>query len=234
MLVGTVIGMAVTFSLGSWQLARATQKEALQAAIVSREQQPALNASAVIGSFTPTQAQELLHRSIVLRGVWVPDRTVYLDNRQMNGRQGFDVLTPLRLSGADGVVLVQRGWAPRNFGDRMALPPVETPAGEVTITGRIALSPARLYALGEDGRGAIRQNLDLEAFRSETGLPLARVSVLQVGSPSEGLSRDWAQPNTGVDKHHGYAFQWFGLGALIGLLFLWFQIVRPFYLSRRA
>ena len=36
-LVSAAVGMAMTFSLGRWQLARAAQKEALQAAIVSRE-----------------------------------------------------------------------------------------------------------------------------------------------------------------------------------------------------
>ncbi|MBH1965077.1 MAG: SURF1 family protein [Comamonadaceae bacterium] len=226
--------MAVTFSLGRWQLARAMQKEALQASIEARQHQPALDVATVIASLDDMQVDKLIHRTVSLRGVWVAERTVYLDNRQMGGRQGFDVLTPLRLSGADSVVLVQRGWAPRNFGDRTALPPVETPSGEVTITGRIASSPARLYSLGEDGHGAIRQNLDLEAFRGETGLPLASVTVLQTGEASEGLLREWTQPATGVEKHHGYAFQWFGLCTLIGLLFIWFQVVRPFYISRRV
>lgn len=233
-LVSAAIGMAVTFSLGRWQLARAAQKEALQAAVVSREHQPALEGGTLAGALTPAQADELLHRAITLRGTWLPEHTVYLDNRQMDGRQGFDVLTPLRLAAGGPVVLVVRGWAPRSFADRTALPPVETPAGEVLVTGRIASSPPRLYALGQDGRGAIRQNLDLDAFRGETGLPLASVTVLQTGQPSEGLLRDWPQPATGVEKHYGYAFQWFGLCTLIGLLFLWFQVVRPFTHSRRA
>jgi surfeit locus 1 family protein len=32
---------------------------------------------------------------------------------------------------------------------------------------------------------------------------------------------------SGVAKHHGYAFQWFGLSGLIALLYVWFQIVQP-------
>jgi len=39
--------------------------------------------------------------------------------------------------------------------------------------------------------------------------------------------REWPQPVAGVEKHYGYAFQWFGLGALITMLYVWFQIVRP-------
>ena len=46
-------------------------------------------------------------------------------------------------------------------------------------------------------------------------------------APSEGLLRDWAAPNLGVDKHYGYAFQWFGLFVLVVGLYGWFQIVVP-------
>jgi surfeit locus 1 family protein len=30
-----------------------------------------------------------------------------------------------------------------------------------------------------------------------------------------------------VQKHYGYAFQWFALCALIGGLHVWFRIIRP-------
>ena len=222
-LAATLAGMALTFSLGRWQIGRAAQKEALQSAIALKEQQTPLSAHVLSEPLPPERARELLHRLVTIRGTWLPEFTIYLDNRQMAGRQGFDVLTPLRLAGSNAVVLVQRGWAPRSFVDRTALPAVQTPPGLVEFQGRIAMSPPRLYALGEEGRGIIRQNLDLEAFRRETGLPLVDVSVLQIGPPSEGLLREWAQPSTGVEKHYGYAFQWFGLCTLIGLLFLWFQ-----------
>jgi len=57
-------------------------------------------------------------------------------------------------------------------------------------------------------------------------LALASYIVQQTGEPSEGLQRDWPQISTGVDKHYGYAFQWFGLSALIAVLYVWFQFVR--------
>ena len=49
------------------------------------------------------------------------------------------------------------------------------------------------------------------------------------GAPSEGLRRAWPAVNVGVDKHYGYAFQWFALAALVAALTLWFQIIRPMY-----
>jgi surfeit locus 1 family protein len=146
----------------------------------------------------------------------------------MQGHVGFFVLTPLLLQGSGAVLLVQRGWAPRNFEDRTRLPAVETPRGVVEVQGRIALSPGRLYELGTAGAGTIRQNLDLAHFKQETGMPLLAMSLQQTGTSSEGLLRDWPAVDLGVDKHYGYAFQWFGLAALFTLLYLWFQMVRRF------
>ena len=72
----------------------------------------------------------------------------------------------------------------------------------------------------------------MAAFAQETGLSLLPVSVQQVGVLADGLQRDWPQPATGVDKHYGYATQWFGLSGLIAILYVWFQIVKKFKLRR--
>jgi surfeit locus 1 family protein len=116
---------------------------------------------------------------------------------------------------------------PRSFTDRAALPAIVTPSTEVQVTGHLAPWPSRLYDFGAAEEGSIRQNLDLPLFRQQTGLPLLEVSVLEQGPASEGLLRDWPVVASGVEKHHGYAFQWFGLSALIALLYVWFQIVQP-------
>lgn len=214
------LGIAATIALGFWQWGRGAQKTALHEAIARQE------------SLAPVGAEALaeagyLHRSVVLRGTWVPERTIWLDNRQMNAVPGFYVVTPLKLEGRDTVVLVQRGWAPRNFTRREVLPPVTTPAGIVEVKGRLAPPPAKLYALGGEESGAIRQNLDLDRFRAETGLPLAPLSVQQTGAASEGLLRQWPQAGSGAEKNYGYAFQWWAIAALIAILYAWFQFLLP-------
>ncbi len=227
--LGAVIGVTVTFSLGLWQWGRAHEKLALQAQQQARQALPALGQDTL--RVTP-RSPDLTHRTVLLRGQWLAAHTVYLDNRQMQGRVGFYVITPLRLSpdfaGApDAVVLVQRGWVPRSFTDRQQLPAITTPAGEVTVTGRIAPAPSKLYAFEGADTGPIRQNLDLPAFRAETGLPLVEGSVQQTGAPSEGLLRDWPVPASSADKNYGYAFQWWALCGVIFLLYVWFQFIAP-------
>jgi surfeit locus 1 family protein len=229
LLVAALLGMGLTLSLGRWQLARAAQKEALHAAIEEQKTRPALDGAALLA--TPVPAS-LVYRPVALQGQWLADRTVFLDNRQIDGKPGFFVFTPLRLTGSDRVILVQRGWVPRNFVDRTALPRVDTPQAQVLVEGRIAPPPSKLYDFAAVETGAIRQNLDLAGFAAETGLPLFGVTVLQTGA-GDGLRRDWPEPNLGVAKHYGYAFQWFGLAGLIAFLYVWFQMVRPQQRRRR-
>lgn len=224
-----LFGMGLTSSLGLWQLDRAKEKMSLQSA---REQQSAKEvldeqALQLAGEHAPDQREEWMHRRLRVTGQWLPEHTVFLDNRQMNAKPGFFVLTPLRLNGSQQVLLVQRGWVQRSFTDRTALPEIKTPLGPVSVPGHLAPWPSRLYDFGGLENGPIRQNINLSAFKNETGLDLLEVSMLQSGPASEGLLREWPVVASGIDKHHGYAFQWFGLSALIVLLYVWFQIVQP-------
>jgi surfeit locus 1 family protein len=144
---------------------------------------------------------------------------------------------------ADGsVVLVQRGWLPRDLRDRTALPAYRTPAGPVAVPGLIAPALARLYEFEAAASGPFRQNLPLVDYARETGLPLRPwvlvqedANPLQATQPAatpDGLLRKWPAPATGVHKHQGYAFQWFSLSALTLVLYVWFQFIRPY--RRRA
>jgi surfeit locus 1 family protein len=239
-LLSTLVAVGLTARLGIWQLDRAAQKEALQSQLDDRLLLAPLAASELARSLGPAASQHF--RAALLRGRWLPQYNVFLDNRQMGGRQGFFLVTPLELAPGEAI-LVQRGWAPRDLRDRLAVPAVPTPETEVTVAGRLAPPPGRLFALGGADTGAVRQNLDLESFSSETGLRLLPLSLLQVGglpggSPAlegasaDGLKRDWPGPAVDVHRHHGYAFQWFSLCGLLTGLYVWFQLIQPWLRGR--
>jgi surfeit locus 1 family protein len=227
-LLASVALVALTARLGAWQLDRAAQKKALQADIQAQSAAPPLAPEALPA--TAAEADQLRHRRIQLQGRWLAEHTVYLDNRQMNGRPGFFVVTPLRLPAGDAV-LVQRGWVPRHFTERTQIAPHTTPEGEVSVLGRMAPWPSRLASLGQEASGPIRQNLDLAAFAAETRLALRPLVITQLaaegGGPSDGLLREWPQPAVDVHKHYGYAAQWFALSALTAGLYVWFQLIQP-------
>lgn len=234
MTAATLVAVAITASLGQWQLGRADQKNALAAQRQAREALPALSQQALLTATLGTEGAAALHdRSAALRGRWKPEATVFLENRTMAGRVGFLVVTPLILDDSDAAILVQRGWVPRQFEDRTALPDVPTPEYPVEVAGRLAPPPSKLYEFEGATVGRIRQNIDLETAAQEWSLPLLPLTLQQgalQGAPdtqSDNLLRDWPQVGHDVHKHYGYALQWFGLCALFIILYVWFQFIAP-------
>lgn len=235
--LATLCGVALTMRLGFWQLSRAAEKEQRQAQITTQMEASVLDTQALL---TEPSKFKNLHQRVVLQGRWLPEYTVYLENRPMNGRTGFWVLTPLELN-EDARVLVQRGWLPRHQLDRTLLPEMQTPEGVVQVQGRIALPPSDLMTFREredKSRNAsdltqIRQNIEMDVYMSQVGSPLKAI-VLQTDESSEGLLRDWPQIASGVEKNLAYAFQWFCLAALQLFLYIWFQFIQPYRHARRT
>lgn len=232
--LAALLGLALTLALGRWQLLRALEKENLQAAIQAQKQLPALDAAALGQQPRTTQALAALHhRSVVLHGRWLAEHTVFLDNRQMQGKPGFFVFTPLQLAGSTATLVVQRGWVARNFTQRALLPQVPTPSEPVTVRGRLAPPPSKLWEFGsgpsDAGASRIRQNLDMVQYSAQVGRPLALATVIETAASDagDGLQRDWLEVGSGVAKHHGYAVQWFALAGLIAGLYVWFVWLKP-------
>jgi surfeit locus 1 family protein len=271
-LVAALAGAALTARLGMWQFDRAQQKLARAETIRSRADLPPItpaeldlapqsaDSPAESATTADPRLQPWLERRIKLYGQWLDALSIYLDNRQMAGRPGFYLLTPLRL--ADGrVIMVQRGWWPRDPQDRSRVPARPAGPATVSLTGRITAAPARTFSLGGgEEHGAIRQNLDVVQYGRSVGLAIEPMLVLQLDAelgvqadaavsprsapPATGdpvdvaattparqlapaLLRSWPLPTADVDKHYGYATQWFALSALILILYVWFQIIRP-------
>ncbi len=218
---------SLTARLGLWQLDRAAQKTTAQAALDRQAALPPLGPTELADGEAALAQQ--VHRKVDLPGRWLPDFTVYLDNRPMAGRTGFFAVTPLLLD--DGsAVLVQRGWLPRDQLDRTRIAAPPPPSGRVRVLGRLALGPSRLFEFEQTASGPIRQNLEVGALSRETRLRLRPGTVVMVDSTDaagDGLKREWARPSLGVEKHQGYAAQWFALSALSVGLYVWFQIIRP-------
>ncbi|WGS50286.1 SURF1 family protein [Paraburkholderia sp. D15] len=202
--------MAVTLRLGFWQRDRAHQKEALEARITQFENAPALT----LGS-APVELKDVEFHRVKARGRFVADKVVYLDNRPYNDQPGFYVVMPFKLADG-GVVLVNRGWLPRNMSNRETIAPYSTPQGDVEIEGIARADASRAFELGQGGSAAhqlIRQNLDIAAYAAETGLPLRPFVIQQSSDDGDKLVRDWPAPDNGVERNYGYMFQWWGMAA---------------------
>ncbi len=221
-LVAAVLVCALTARLGMWQLDRASQKQALRAERDRAAQLPALAPGDVLAAPTGPWAQ----RQVRWQGEWIAAQSVWLDNRPLQQRSGFVLLTPLRLNSGH-VVWVQRGWQAKGAGVHAAPPWPATPSGTVTVVGRLSAQASRAYDLGAAASGPLKQNLDL----AESAVALGPRHVPWVVWQSEAckpLVCDWPAPDDGVAKHHGYAVQWFALSALTMGLYVWFQVLLPY------
>jgi surfeit locus 1 family protein len=214
--IAALIVAMIGFSLGQWQTRRASEKLAIEARQQARESQAPTELGSVI-----RQPEEVEFRHMKVRGEFLPEWTVYLDNRPYKGAAGFHVMTPMKIVNSDMHVLVARGWVKRDVADRAKLPPISTPGGIVEIEGVARRSSGHLLQLGKVEtlrQGAIVQNLDASEFEKAAGMRMQPFVLEQAGDLQDGLIRDWPRPSTGVEKHQGYAFQWYAL-AVTALLF---------------
>lgn len=221
----TLALIALGISLGVWQLKRAAYKEDLALKI-----EQGARTNPIWANDITLKPEQVLNQRVLAKGYFLKDRGIWLENRphplgrdpQTGIATGFYLLMPLQLSGgAKKVVWVNRGWAPRHFEKLHQVPEIITPTTEVSIEGVALESATKTYALGQESgvRASdgllIQENIDLEAERQKGG-QTQFPWILRQDNPDvkDGLQRRWPAPDTGVQKHLGYAFQWFALAMM--------------------
>lgn len=158
-------------------------------------------------------------RPVELRGRYLRSEQTLVRNRVANGRPGFEVLVPLRLT--DGrVFIVDRGWIA--LGDRQDVPRSipSAPSGEVTVVARLRQGEPEL-----PGRTAPRGQIPtvhLPTLADEVGAPTytGAYGLLASESPAPATRpQAMARPDPDLGPHISYALQWiaFGILAFVGL-----------------
>lgn len=226
--VAMICLVSIGISLGIWQLNRASQKEELSKSLAIKEMASPLLANEKIWTLP-----EALHHRMLAKGSYLPEKAIWLENRpHPRGRDpvtgittGFYLLMPLQLANRDAIVWVNRGWAPRSFDQLNRVPEIITPKDEIEVYGVVFDAAGKTYQLGKESGGlasdgrVIQENLDLTELAKKSNLKqLPFVLRQDEDSVQDGLQRLWSNPDSGVEKHLGYAFQWFAL-ALMSFIF---------------
>ena len=214
--IATIVVVLVGLSLGNWQTRRAEEKLSLAREQALQTAQPRLELQVLTGDEIPAN-----FRTVMMTGTFITQWPIYLDNRPYQGQAGFYLLMPFKLNGSGKIILVMRGWLPRDTQDRQKLPATPTPQGLVKLEGVVRGSVGHVMQLGSEPAmqaGVIRQNLEVAELSKASGLQFEKFIIEQTSETSDGLIRDWPQPSVGSDKNRGYAFQWYGL-AVTALLF---------------
>jgi len=207
-------------ALGFWQLQRAHDKQALQAARETRSQ-------AVPVVLTAALAAELERfQPVEVSGDYDAARQFLLDNQILNHQVGYWVMTPLKIAGSDTAVLVNRGWLPRSA-DLSRLPELPMAKRQVRLRGTFDRFPRVGWKLqGADipsaGWPAVVQVLDAEHLAQRLGYPVLPYQVLLDAGEDEGYARDWRAAGLDPTKNLGYAMQWFAFALAVLLLYCWY------------
>lgn len=212
--VAGLLFAALFVNLGLWQLDRAAEKRALLAAFESGEsfRRPP--------NFENLQAFERIEVS----GRYLGEKQVLIDNIVHDGAVGYYVITPFRLSANSPLLLVNRGWKPKDGNDPAAGIDIESTNEKIRgLAGnlpQVGIRPGEAFAGSNDWpRIAVYPNLQEVARQLEAELQ-PRVLLLAAGEP-HGFVRDW-QPNvSGPMTHYSYAFQWFAMATAVLALLYW-------------
>lgn len=122
-----VVCFSAAIGLGLWQLA-AWQEHRERAARDLTNAEP-IGLAEAMGPDDPFPGQ-LVGQPVELAGEWLPDGTVYVSGRELDGTEGYWVVTPLAVGGAgEPAVPVVRGWVT----DPTEAP--AAPAGEGAVVG---------------------------------------------------------------------------------------------------
>ncbi|WP_298802802.1 SURF1 family protein [uncultured Pseudokineococcus sp.] len=239
-LAGLALAVAfalVCVSLGLWQWDRRTARHAANMLITENYGQPAVDPASLLppsGELLPTADE---WRPVEATGRYLPEGTVLLRQRPLDGTNGFHVLVPLLLDGStttaegttgDGparALLVDRGFLPSGD-DAGAVDVPPPPAGEVTTV--VHLRPAEEpYGQAPAGQTRTIDTAGL-AGRAPTSGALDAAGAQLVGGAYGVLAEEVPAASTApqllpappVDEgpHLSYAFQWwvFAAGGFVG------------------
>jgi len=219
--LGTALLLPLFVALGFWQVQRADEKQALMDARERRAHLPAFDLTA-----EGVSVEGHRFRPVVVEGTYDASRQLLLDNQILDHRPGYFVLTPLRLTGTDVMVLVNRGWIPLGA-YRRTLPQLELTQTQVRIQGTLDRFPSiGLMLEGADipsaGWPAVVQVLNAERIGERLGFQVLPYQVLLAPHEGQGYARAWHAESLHPEKSRGYALQWFSFALVLALLYLWY------------
>jgi surfeit locus 1 family protein len=214
LLVLAAVGLCC--ALGLWQLDRLAQRQARNATINARMAAPAVPLDGTLGD-----PDALDYRRVQVRGTYDPEQEIVLRPRSLDGIAGVHVITPLRLSGSDAAVLVDRGWVPLNLAAPLERRAYAEP-GEVIVQGIARRSQAGASGPQEPPLqpGQTRRDgwfrVDIAQIEQQTGYKLLPLFIEQQPGPDDPeLPRRIVTGDTGPGSHLSYTFQWFSFALIL-------------------
>ena len=206
--------LVLLISLGFWQLDRADEKRAIEDQIASANSGDV----ELVTSVEFLKNKEYYH--VRLQGSYVGDKQFIYDNQIVDQISGYYVLTPLVLKGDSKAVLINRGFIPWN-GRRDKLADIDIGEKLTEVKVQISIPVKRMELKVSETIGdfpVLIQALDLDEMSTIASLDFASVVGLLNPESENGFVRQW-EPYTGsIERHIGYAIQWFLMAFVLAFI----------------
>ena len=206
--------LVLLISLGFWQLDRADEKRAIEDQIARANSGDA----ELINSVEFLKEKEYYH--IRLQGSYVGDKQFIYDNQIVDQISGYYVLTPFILKGASEAILINRGFIPWS-GRRDKLADIDIREKLTEVKVQISIPVKRMELNVSEFTGdfpVLIQALDLDEMSAIASLDFVSVVGLLSPESENGFVRQW-KPYTGsIERHIGYAIQWFLMALVLAFI----------------
>jgi len=218
--LATLVTVPILVSLGFWQLHRAAEKRALEANYAARSRDEVIRLDGTLR----VDASALRFYNVVAAGRYDTAHQILVANQAHNGRLDYEVYTPLRQSGGQVRILVDRGWIPKP-GQSVTLPPVPAPQGQISVHGRVDVPQHNIFAFKEppitSGQWPrLWQTLDLKRYGAATPFPVQPFVIRLAPDEPGGFLRQWPKLDLQPERSTSYAVQWFAMALTVVVIYL--------------
>jgi surfeit locus 1 family protein len=206
--------MAFLVSLGFWQLDRADQKRTIEASIQKA------NTGVVELIINQNELLNKEYYEVRLQGSYVSDKQFIYDNQIVDQASGYYVLTPFVLTGQSNAIMINRGFIPWN-GRRDQLDDIAVDSAFREVKIQVSRPIKRIELKTSDISNqfpVLIQAIDFDVIEEISSTSFVDVIGLLDPSSDDGFVRKW-EPYTGsIEKHIGYAIQWFLMALVLGII----------------
>ena len=206
--------MAFLVSLGFWQLDRADQKRTIEASIQKA------NTGVVELIVNQNELLDKEYYEVRLQGSYVSDKQFIYDNQIVDQASGYYVLTPFVLTGQSNAIMINRGFIPWN-GRRDQLDDIAVDSAFREVKIQVSRPIKRIELKTSDISNqfpVLIQAIDFDVIEEISSTSFVDVIGLLDPSSDDGFVRKW-EPYTGsIEKHIGYAIQWFLMALVLGII----------------
>ncbi len=220
-----VLFFALFVILGNWQLQRADLKRDIENRFVEKLRQP--YQYMIPGSELD---QSLIYSKIKLKGRYLNNRVILLDNQVNDGVTGYHILVPFFIGSTQRAVLVNRGWV-ASGADRAQLPVIKDPPVSDMVMGIVTTPSSEGYRLGEvEMKQSWPQRvpfIDLQKIQQGFSFELLPYVIWQAEEMEDYYVRSWKPVWSPPEKSEAYALQWFSFAFIVLVLYISLNFKNP-------